>query len=128
MIHMEDAIDTEGHGFLPAGHVDSAANAYQRPIPWYGHVGLGTIEIIGNPEGVVGKATLASADKARPGLEALLDYMVTLHDDIMEKFPVGKLPDANLVTQRFTQEQVDELIKGPLHGGKHLYTVAWPPT
>ena len=67
MIHMEDAIDTEGHGFLPGGHVDSAANAYQRAIPWYSHVGLGTIEIIGNPEGVVGKATLASADKARPG-------------------------------------------------------------
>ena len=22
------------------------------PIPWYGHTGLGTIEIIGNPEGV----------------------------------------------------------------------------
>jgi hypothetical protein len=105
----------------------TAANAYQRAIPWYGHVGLGTIEIVGNPEGVVGKTTLASADKVRPGLEALLDYMVKLHDDIMEKFPVGKLPDANLVTQRFTQEQVDELLKDPLNGGKHLYTVAWQP-
>jgi creatinine amidohydrolase/Fe(II)-dependent formamide hydrolase-like protein len=127
MIHMEDAVDTEGHGFMPPGHIDSAGNAYQRAIPWYGHVGLGTIEIVGNPEGVVGKATLASADKARPGVEALLDYMVRLHDDILARFPVGTLPDAAQVTQRFTQEEVDALIKGPLKGGKHLYTVAWPP-
>ena len=35
---------------------------------------------------------------------------------------MGKLPDASLVTQRFTQEEVDEFIKGPLNGGKHLYT------
>jgi creatinine amidohydrolase len=126
-IKMEDAVDTEFHGFLPPGHVDSAANAYQRAIPWYAHTGLGTIEIIGNPEGVVGKAKLADVEKARPGVEALLDYMVTLHDDIMEKFPPGVVPDASLVTQRFTQEEVDELLKGPLNGGKHLYTVAWPP-
>jgi len=70
----------------------------------------------------------ADVEKARPGIEALFDYKVKLHDDIMERFPAGKLPDANLVTQRFTQEQVDELLKGPLNGGKHLYTVAWPPT
>ena len=127
MIHMEDAVDTEVHSFMPPGHVDSAANAYQRAIPWYSHVGLGTIEIAGNPEGVVGKAKLADVEKARPGVEALLDYIVKLHDDIMARFPPGKLPDAALVTQRFTQAEVDELLKGPLNGGKHLYTVAWPP-
>jgi creatinine amidohydrolase len=127
MINMEDAVDTEFHGFLPPGHVDSACNAYQRAIPWYAHMGLGTIEIAGNPEGVVGKATLADAEKAREGVEALLDYITKLHDDILEKFPAGVLPEAPLVTQRFTQEEVDELIKGPLKGGKHLYTVAWPP-
>jgi creatinine amidohydrolase len=127
MIQMEHAVDTKAIGFLPPGHVDSAANAYQRPIPWYAHVGLGTIEIEGNPEGVVGSATLADVEKAREGTEALLDYIVKLHDDILDKFPVGKLPDASLVTQRFTQKEVDELLKGPLNGGKHLYTVAWPP-
>ena len=127
MIHMEDAVDTEFHGFLPPGHVDSACNAYQRAIPGYAHMGLGTIEISGNPEGVVGKATLADVEKARAGVEALLDYMVKLHDDILERFPPGVLPDASLVTQRFTQKEVDELLKGPLDGGKQLYTVAWPP-
>jgi len=126
-IKMEHAVDTKVNAFLPPGHVDSAANAYQRPIPWYAHVGLGTIEVVGNPEGVVGKAKLADVEKARPGVEALLDYLVLLHDDILEKFPVGKLPDASLVSQRFTQEEVDEFIKGPLNGGKHLYTISWPP-
>ncbi len=36
-------------------------------------------------------------------------------------------PEAALVTQRFTQAEVDDLLNGPLAGGKHLYTVAWPP-
>ena len=90
-------------------------------------MGLGTIEISGNPEGVVGKATLADVEKALEGVEALLDYMTKLHDDILERFPAGVLPEAPLVTQRFTQEEVDELLKGPLDGGKHLYTVAWHP-
>jgi hypothetical protein len=74
MIHMEDAEDFEFHGFLAPGHVDTASNAYQRAIPWYAHMGLGTIEIAGNPEDVVGKAKLADAEKAREGVEALLDY------------------------------------------------------
>ncbi|NPV70567.1 MAG: creatininase family protein [Firmicutes bacterium] len=126
-IKMKDAVDTQFHGFLPPGHVDSAANAYQRPIPWYAHAGAGTIEIAGNPEGVVGKATLASAEKAKPGVEALLDYMERLVNDIMKTFPPGKVPPASKVTQRFSQEEVDQFLKGPLNGGKHLYTIAWPP-
>jgi creatinine amidohydrolase len=123
---MKDAVDTEVHGFLPPGHIDSAANAYQRPVPWYGQVGCGTIEVIGNPEGCVGKATLADAEKARPGVEALFDYMEKLIHDIMERFPAGKLPPLDQVSQRFTQKELEELLKGPLKGGKHLYTVTWP--
>jgi len=44
----------------------------------------------------------------------------------MAKFPPGKLPPADETTQRFTEKEIDALIKGPLKGGKHLYTVAWP--
>src|SRR3972149_2070391 len=69
-----------------------------------------------------GTATRADVQKAGPGVEARLDYMVKLHDDIMARFPVGRLPEAALVTQRFTQAEVDELLRGPLNGGKHLYT------
>jgi creatinine amidohydrolase/Fe(II)-dependent formamide hydrolase-like protein len=80
---MQDAVDTEFHGFLPPGHVDSACSAYQWAIPWYVRMGLRTIEIAGNPEGFVGNATLANTEKAREGIEALLDYMTKLHDDIL---------------------------------------------
>ena len=127
MIQMKDAVDTESHGFLPPGHIDSAANAYQRPIPWYAHVGCGTIEVVGNPEGSIGKATLADAKKAKPGVEALFDYMEKLIRDIMKKFPPGKLPPLEKVSQRFNRKELEALLKGPLKkGGKHLYTVAWP--
>ena len=64
--------------------------------------------------------------KAKPGVEALFDYMEKLVHDIMKKFPPGKLPPLEKVSQRFTRKELEALLKGPLKGGKHLYTVAWP--
>ena len=46
--------------------------------------------------------------------------------DIMTRFPAGQLPPANKVTMR-DQEEIDALLKGPLNGGKHLYTISYPP-
>jgi creatinine amidohydrolase len=126
MIKMEDAVDTTPGGYLPAGHVDKAGNLYGKPIPWYAHVGHGPIELAASPEGSVGRATLADAEKARPGVEALLDYMEGLVGDIMKRFPPGTLPPAEEMPQRFTKEELEALLKGPLKGGKRLYTVAWP--
>jgi creatinine amidohydrolase/Fe(II)-dependent formamide hydrolase-like protein len=126
MIHMEDAQDTSGAPFLPKGHMDLSGNVYQNPIPWYCAVGNVGLEVVVTPEGVVGKATLASADKAMPGVEALLDYIVKLHDDILESFPPGVLPPTEKMTMR-PAEEIEALLKGPLNGGRHLYTVAYPP-
>jgi len=127
MIQMKDAVDTEPFGFLPAGHVDKAGNLYQLPIPWYAHAGLGPIEIAQFPEGCVGKAKRAKASKAMPGVEALLNYLEKLVHDIMQKWPVGKLPPVEKVTQRFTDKELQAYLKGPLQkGGKHLYCIAWP--
>ena len=78
------------------------------------------------PEGVVGRPSLADATKAEAGLEALFDYMVRLINDILERFPAGELPPADKVTLRDPAE-IEALLKGPYHGGKHLYTVAYPP-
>ena len=78
------------------------------------------------PEGVVGKPSLAEAAKAEAGLEALFDYMVRLIGDIQERFPAGQLPPADKVTMRSPEEN-EALLKGPVAGGRHLYTVAWPP-
>lgn len=127
MIHMEDAVDTEPGGYLPEGHIDKAGNLWQRPINWYGQVGAGPIELAATPEGSVGKSTLARAEKAEPAMEALLDYMVKLHDDIMERFPPGKLPPVEEMTQR-PKEEVEAVIKGALaKGGRSIYSLHYPP-
>ncbi len=126
MINMEYAVDTTPRGYLKEGHIDKAGNLLHRPIAWYGQVGCGPIEIAAYPEGCVGKSTLGDAEKAKPGVEALLDYMVELHDDIMERFPVGVLPPIEEVTQR-RKEDVEAVIKGPLaEGGRSIYTLKYP--
>ncbi len=126
MIKMEKAVDTKPRGYLPEKHIDKAGCLYQRPIRWYDHVGCGPIEVVAYPEGVVGKATLAKAEKARNGLINLLDYMVELINDIMERFPPGKLPPIDEITQR-PRDEIEAVIKGPARGGRSIYTLAYPP-
>lgn len=126
MIKMEDAVDTAGQSLMPPGHIDGSGSAYNRPIPFWQHMGASAIEVVVTPEGVVGSATLADVEKAKPGLNAILDYMEKLVNEIMAMYPPGKLPPTDKITQR-TKEEIDALLKGPLNGGRHLYTVAYPP-
>jgi len=45
----------------------------------------------------------------------------------MERFPPGKLPPVNEMTQR-SAEEIEAVIKGPLaKGGRSIYTLAYPP-
>lgn len=126
-IDMSEAIDTTPQGFLPDGHIDKAGNMMHRPIAWYGQVGCTPVEYAATPEGVVGKATAASVDKARPGVSKLLDYIVKLVDDILTTFPPGKLPPIEKLTQR-PREQVEAAIRGPLHkDGCSIYALHYPP-
>jgi creatinine amidohydrolase len=60
------------------------------------------------------------------GLRTLLDYIVELHNDIMARFPPGKLPPIEQITQR-RRDDIEEVVKGPLNGGKHIYSLAYPP-
>jgi creatinine amidohydrolase len=117
--------DTEPKGFLPEGHIDKGGDVYQLPIPGHAQIGCGGLEVIMYPEGVIGKPSLADASKAEKGLEALFDYLIKLHNDIREKFPPGKLPDIELVTER-DKEIVEAVIKGPLNGGKSIYSLHHP--
>lgn len=127
MIKMEYAVDTEPRGYLSEGHIDKAGNLLRRPIAWYGQVGCGPIEVSAYPEGCVGKATLAEAEKAKEGVEAILDYIVKLHNEILEKFPPGKLPPVEEITQR-DKKEIEKVLKGPLKkGGKSIYTICYPP-
>jgi creatinine amidohydrolase/Fe(II)-dependent formamide hydrolase-like protein len=123
---MSLVVDTKAEGFIPPGHVDGGGEVYHRPIKGHEHIGLNATEVMAYPEGVIGSPTLAKAEKAMKGLDALLDYMCKLIDDIMTRYPAGKLPPANKLTMR-DEAEVQALLKGPLNGGKHIYTVAYPP-
>ena len=125
-MHMELAVDTKPEGFLPPGTwIKAARSTMPRSKATNMSVWAGS-EVLVYPEGVIGRPTLADAEKAKPGLEALLDYMCKLIDDIMTRFPAGQLPPVDKVTMRDPQE-IEALLKGPLNGGKHIYTVAYPP-
>jgi len=78
------------------------------------------------PQGVLGKPSLADPDKAVPSVEKFMDYMVQLHNDILERFPAGKVPPIEQMTQR-DPKLVAEILKGPTNGGKHLYVLGFPP-
>lgn len=126
MINMKDAVDTKTAPLMPPGHVDVSGSAYDLPIPFWQHIGGATLEVVAQPEGVVGRATLADPEKAKPGLTALLDYLETLVKDILKKYPPGVLPPIQAVTQR-PKEEIEAVLKGPFQGGRHIYTIAYPP-
>ncbi|NIO11919.1 MAG: creatininase family protein [Deltaproteobacteria bacterium] len=126
MMQMEYAVDNKPEGFIPGDHVDKGGDVYHKPLRGHEAVGFGGIAPITYPEGVLGKPSLADPDKARPGVEAFLDYLTRLINDIMTAFPVGKLPPVDKVTQR-SAEEIDRVVKGPLQGGQHIYTLAYPP-
>jgi creatinine amidohydrolase len=127
LVRMEDAVDTKGESLFPPGHIDKSGSAYDLPIPFWQHIGGSTIEVIATPSGVVGSGTLASADKAKPGVEAILDYLEKLVNDIMEMYPAGQLPPADRLSQR-SPEELEAVLKGPNQpGGRHIYTIAYPP-
>jgi creatinine amidohydrolase/Fe(II)-dependent formamide hydrolase-like protein len=126
MVNLDHVVDNEPSGFIPGDHVDKGGDVYHKPLRGHEQVGFGGLSVLSYPEGVVGKPSLADPDKAKPGVEAILDYMVRLIGDIMTTFPPGELPPVEKVTMR-SPEEVEMLVKGPLNGGKHLYTIAYPP-
>jgi creatinine amidohydrolase len=127
MINMEHALDTEGLSLFPPGHINSSGSAYNLPIPFWQHVGGSAIEPVQTPEGIVGKATLADPEKAKPGVYAMCDYLEKLVNDIMTMYPVGKLPPIEKITMRSPEEIADVMKKPSEPGWKHIYTIAYPP-
>jgi len=123
---MDLVVDTKPKGYLPPGHVDKGGEVYHMPIKGHEHVGLSGIEVLNYPEGVIGRPTLAKAEKAMPGVDAFCDYLTKLIGDILDRFPPGELPPVDEFTMR-DKDEIDALLKGPHNGGKHIYTVAYPP-
>lgn len=121
----EDMVDNVPKGWLPEGHIDKGGDVYQLPIPGHAQIGASGLEVKLYPEGVVGKPSLADASKAEEGLEKLFDYLIKLHDDIREAFPPGDLPDIEYTTEK-DRKLIEDVIKGPLNGGKSIYAIHHP--
>jgi len=125
MVDQSFAEKTEPMKIFPEGHIDKSGSAYSLPIPFWQQLGASAIEAVSTPEGVVGDATLADPEKAKPGLEEIMDYLVKLIGDILEMYPPGKLPPSEAMSMR-DRKEIEDVVKGPLKGGKHLYTLGYP--
>ncbi len=73
---------------------------------------------------MIGDPTGASAEKAKAGVENILNYLEKLVNDILEKYPAGELPPIDKVTQR-RRKDIEDVIKGPENGGRHIYTLGY---
>lgn len=127
MVDMSKAVDTQGRGYLPDGHFNRSANQLvHRPNLWYSVRNNVPLEVVANPEGVIGSATMASAKKAKRTVAAALRYLTLLIDHILETFPAGTLPPIGEVTL-YRDEEVDGYLKKPGEPGyKNPYRL-WRP-
>ena len=116
MVDMDYAVDTEPVNYLPPGHMDNSVDGARAPSRWSEAEGHIAIEIKATPEGVVGSATKATAQKAKRPMLAILRYLTLLHDQILEAFPAGTVPPTEMVTLR-KEKDLAPYLKEPLSEG-----------
>ena len=125
MIDMSVVQDAEGEGFLPDGHFDKSVEPFRRPHRWSEGEGHAAIERAATPEGVVGKPSLATPEKAKRPIAAILKYLTLVHDQILEAFPAGEVPPVEKTTLR-TEAEMAPFLKEPFsEGWKSVYEL--PP-
>lgn len=123
MVDMAAAVDTEAKAYLPDGHFDKSVDPFGRPSRWSEGEGHFAIEISATPEGVVGKPTRATAQKAKRPMAAILRYLTMVQDDILKTFPAGTVPPVEEVTLR-SQEEMEPFLREPLSKGwKTVYAL-----
>lgn len=121
MVDMSLAVNTQGKGYLPDGHFDTSVDPYRRPSRWSEGEGHFAIEISATPEGVVGNAADATAEKAKRPLAAILRYISILIEDIREAFPPGTVPPVEEVTLRSAEDMAPYLLEPLSEGWKPVY-------
>ena len=123
MIDMSYAKDAEGESYLPEGHFDLSVEPYRRPHRWSEGEGHFAIELKATPIGSVGRPTLASAEKAKRPVAAILEYLTLVNDQILEAFPPGELPVVEKVTLRSASEMEPYLKEPESKGWKTIYSL-----
>ncbi len=111
-VDMTKAVDTVPQGYLPDGHFNKSAAQRSRPHLWWSVRNNTPLEMIATPVGVVGRATLASADKAKRAVAGALRYLTLLVDEILETFPPGVTPPIEDVTL-FSNAEIEGYLKQP---------------
>lgn len=123
MMEMSEAVDTEQKNYLPGGHMDISIDLYRRPSKWsecQGHIPL---EVVGCPEGVVGHATDASAEKAKRPMAGICKYITLIIEEILQQFPAGSVPPVEEMTFR-KEADIAPYLKKPLsEGWKSVYGI-----
>ena len=123
MVDMDYAVDTDGISYLPDGHFDKSVDPFSRPSRWSEGEGHFAIEIAATPEGVVGKATKATAEKAKRPVAAILRYLTLVNDEILDAFPAGTVPPVEEITLR-TEAEMEPYLREPLsEGWKTVYAL-----
>lgn len=121
MIDMSVVQDAQGETFLPDGHFDTSVDPYRRPHKWSEGEGHFAIERYATPEGVVGKPSIATAQKAKRPIAAILKYLTLTIEQILAQFPAGTVPPVEKVTLR-TEKEMEPFLKEPFSPGwKSVY-------
>ncbi len=116
MLDMNAAEEAWPTSYLFDGHYDTSVESYRRPARWSEGEGHAAIERHGTPEGVVGNPRLATPEKAKRPIAAILKYLTLVHDEIREKFPPGEVPPVEMTTLR-TKEELAPFLLEPLSDG-----------
>lgn len=121
-VDMNYAVDTDSPPtYFPGGHMDTSVDPYGRPSRWSETEGHMAIELYGRPEGVVGKAAQATAQKAKRPMAAILRYLTLLCEEILEAFPAGQVPPVEMTTLRDPEEMKPYLLEPQSPGWKSVY-------
>lgn len=116
MVNMDYAVDTELMTLLPGGHFDTGVDAWRRPSKWSEGEGHNAMELYATPEGCVGHATKATAQKGKRPVLAICKYISMLIDEYLEAYPPGTVQKPEEVTMR-TSEEMEAYLKEPLSEG-----------
>lgn len=122
-VQMNLAQETTVAAYLPDGHFDKAVDPFARPSRWSEGQGHFPIELASVPEGVVGRPTHGTAQKAKRVIAAIVSYLTLVHDHILEAFPAGQLPPVEKTTMR-TAEEMEPYLREPFtEGWRPIYAI-----
>ena len=122
-VDMQYAQETTVEGYLPDGHFDKAVDPFARPSKWSEGQGHFPIEVASVPEGVVGRPTIGTAQKAKRTIAAILSYLTLVNDEILEAFPPGRLPPVEETTLRTAAEMEPYLREPFTDGWRPIYAI-----